>query len=91
MQTNKLQKANPKSEALNIKQIIEKGLCYSFLGMATRMVLRRSCTAKNRTINNKRMMIRAAMPYNHQREAYIIVGFGVSRLGFSRAIARLFS
>jgi hypothetical protein len=33
---------NPKSEALNPKQGIEKGLCCSFYGVAARMVLRRS-------------------------------------------------
>ena len=89
MLNNKIQKANPKSEALNTKDITEKGFCCSFLGMAARMVLRRRCTAINRTINNKRMTIRAAMSYNHQREAYTIAGFRISRLEFSRAIARL--
>ena len=81
---------NSKSEALNTKQITEKGFCCSFLGMAARMVLRRRCMAKNRTINNKQMTIRVAMPYNHQREAYIIVGFRILRLGFLKRIYILY-
>ncbi len=55
---------NPKSEALNSKQGIEKGLCCSFYGVAARMVLRHRCMAKNRTTNNKRITIRTSMPNN---------------------------
>ncbi len=54
-----------KSEALSAKQIIQKRCCCSVYGMAARMVVRHRYTARNRTINNKRITIRAAVPYDY--------------------------
>ncbi len=91
---------NPKSKALNPKQMIKKWLCFSFIGVAARMVIcsplrscatakqGHRCTAKNteKTINARPLTIRAAMPYNNNPKKIHFNGFEISKLGFARGI-----